>query len=52
MGHPRPLFRLFSVFTNKQTEYFLQKINKTVYPVSAAGIRTHELLNRVSGSNH
>ena len=33
MGHPRPLFRLFPVFTNKQTEYFLQKIKKLQYPL-------------------
>ena len=26
MGHTRPLFRLFSVFSNKQTVQFLQQI--------------------------
>ena len=45
MGHPRPLFRLFSVFfklTSKGT--ILQQINvKNVHPVDGAGIRTHDL---------
>ena len=44
MGHPQPLFRLFSVFF-KQTIQFLQQMNVKkyhVHPVSGAGIRTHE----------
>ena len=43
MGHPRPLFRLFSVFF-KQTLQFLQYV-KNVHPVYGAGIRTHDLQN-------
>ena len=40
------LFRLFSVFSNKQTIQFLQQINvKNVHPVCGAGIRTHDILN-------
>ena len=46
MGQTRPLFRLFSVFSNKQTVQFLQQINvKNVHPVYGAGIRTHDLSN-------
>ena len=42
MGHPRPLFRLFSSF--KQTLQFLQPINvNNFHPVYGAGIRTHNL---------
>ena len=42
MGQPRPLFRLFSVFSKKQ--YFLQQINvKNVHPVYSTGIQTHNL---------
>ena len=45
MGQPRPLFRLFSVFPNKQYN-FLQQINvKNVHPVYGTGIRTQDLLN-------
>ena len=44
MGHPRPLFRLFSVFL-KQTIQNLQQNNvKNVHPVSCARIWTHGLL--------
>ena len=46
MGHPRPLFRLFSVF--QQTIQFLQQIYVKkchVHPVSGAGIRTLDLWN-------
>ena len=45
IGHPRPLFRLFSVFF-KQTIQFFQQINVKkchVHPVSGAGIRTYDL---------
>ena len=45
-GPTRPLFRLFSVFSHKQTLQFLQQINlKIVHPVSGAWIRPHDLLN-------
>ena len=46
MGQTRPLFRLFSV-SFKQTIQFLQQINvkNVVYPVSGAGIQTHDLWN-------
>ena len=45
MGQPRPLFRLFLVFPNKQYN-FLQQINvKNVHPVYGTGIRTQDLLN-------
>ena len=44
MGHPRPLFTLFSVFF-KQTIQILQQTNvKNVFPVSGARIQTHDLL--------
>ena len=43
MGHPRSLFRLFSVFLKKATQ-ILQQINvKNVHPVAGARIRTHDL---------
>ena len=42
MGHTWSLFRLFSVFSNKQTVQFLQQINvKNVHPVHDAEIQTH-----------
>ena len=34
MGHPRPLFRLFSVFSSKQILQLLQEINVKKYPSS------------------
>ena len=44
MGHPRPLFRSFSVFFKHKMQ-ILQQINvKNVRPVSSAGIQTHDLL--------
>ena len=46
MGHPRPLFHLFSSF--QTTLLFLQQINVKkhhVHPVSGTGIRTHDLQN-------
>ena len=47
MGYPRPLFRLFSVYSNKLQ--FLQQINvKNILPEYGAGIRTHDLLNMSS----
>ena len=46
MGHPRPLFRLFSSF---QTNITILTTNigmwKNVHPVYGAGIRTHNLWN-------
>ena len=48
MGHPGPLFSLFSVYTNKQSMQFLQQINvKNIHPVSGTGIRTDNLLNTI-----
>ena len=41
MGHPRSLFRLFSVFFRQTSIQFLQQIN--VHPLYGAGIRTHHL---------
>ena len=46
MGHPRPLFHLFSSF--QATLQFLKQINVKkchVHPVSGVGIRTHDLWN-------
>ena len=46
MGHPRPLFHLFSPF---QTNITILKTNKwekcNVHPVYGAGIQTHNLWN-------
>ena len=44
MGHPRPLFRLFSVFSNKHYLFYNKLMWKNVYLVSGAGIWTHNLL--------
>ena len=49
MGQPRPLFRLFRYFQTNNT--ILQQIivkNYNLHPVSGAGIRTHDLLERES----
>ena len=44
MEHPRPLFRLFSVFFKEKSMQILQQINvKRVHPVYGLGIRTHDL---------
>ena len=44
MGHPRPLFRLFSSF--QANIIFLQQIYvKNVHPVYGAGTQTHDLQN-------
>ena len=44
MGQPRPLFRLFSVFSNKQ--YIFKTIKcENVHPVYSTRIRTHDLSN-------
>ena len=45
MGHPRPLFRLFSVFSNKQYNFYNKSMWKNVHPVYSTGIWTHNLLN-------
>ena len=45
MGQPRPLFRLFSVFSNKHQYNFYKYMRKYVHPVYIAGIRTHDLQN-------
>ena len=43
MGHPHPLFRLFSSFQSLQL--LLQIYVKNVRPVYGCGIRTHDLQN-------
>ena len=44
MGHPRPLFRLFSVFFKQTLIQFYNKLMwKNVRPVYSTGIRTHDL---------
>ena len=40
MGHPRTLFQLFVVFSNKHYKFY----NKLIWKMSSAGIRTHNLL--------
>ena len=46
MGQPRPLFRLFLVFSNKHYKFLQQKYMwKNVHPVYDAGIRTHDFWN-------
>ena len=45
MGQPRPLFRLFSVFSNKHYNFYNKYMWKNVHPVYGAGIRTHDLRN-------
>ena len=43
MGHPRPLFRLFSVFFKQTSIQFYNKLMwKNVHPVYGTGIRTHD----------
>ena len=44
MGHPRPLFSLFSTFQANIT-IFTTNYVKNVHPVYGAGIRTHNLQN-------
>ena len=44
MGHPRPLFRLFSVFSKKH-QFYNKLMWKNVHPVYGTGIRTHDLQN-------
>ena len=45
MGQPRPLFNLFSVFSNELYKFLQQIYVKNVNPVYGARIRTHDLLN-------
>ena len=46
MRHPRPLFRLFSVFFKQTSKQFYNKLMwKNVQPVYGTGIRTHDLQN-------
>ena len=47
IGQPRPLFRLFSIFSNKQYNFLQQiKVKKChVHPVYGNGIQTHDLWN-------
>ena len=48
MGQPRPLFRLFSVFSNKQYNFYNKYMSKNIHPVYGAGIQTHNLQKRES----
>ena len=46
MGHPRPLFRLFLIFSNKhQYNVYNKLMRKNVHPAFGAGIRTHDIPN-------
>ena len=45
MGQPRPLFRLFSIFSNKHYNFYNKYMWKNVHPVYGAGIRTHNIWN-------
>ena len=45
MGYAQPIFRLFLVFFKKTLQFLQQHNVKNVYPVSRAGIWTHDLLN-------
>ena len=47
IGQPRPLFHLFSVFSNKQYNFYNKSMCKKchVHPVYSARIRTHDLRN-------
>ena len=47
MGHPRPLFRLFSVFSNKNFNFNNYIIWRNVHTISCVGIRTHDFLNSI-----
>ena len=44
IGHPQPLFRLFSYYQINIT-FLLQIFVNHVHPVYSAGIETHELHN-------
>ena len=45
MCQPRPIFRLFLVFSNKHYKFLQQIYVKNVHPVYGAGIQTHNLRN-------
>ena len=46
MGHPRPLFCLFSVFFKQSsTQVYNKLMRKNVHPVYGIGTRTHDLQN-------
>ena len=47
MGQPRPIFRFFLVFSNKQYNFYNKSMWKKchVHPVYGAGIQTHHLSN-------
>ena len=43
MGHPHPLFRLFSSFQTNIVTIFTTNICENVHPVQGAMIQTHNL---------
>ena len=45
MGHPWPLFHLFSVFSNKQYKFYNKSMRKNVHLVYGTGIWNRNLLN-------
>ena len=45
MGRPRPLILFISVFSNKQYNFYIKLMDKSVHLVSSTGIWTHALLN-------
>ena len=45
MAQPRPLFRLFSVYSNKHYNFYNIYMWKNVHSVYSAGIQTHDLQN-------
>ena len=45
MGLPRPLFRLFLVFSNKQYNFYNKSMWRNVHSVYGAWIRTQDLSN-------
>ena len=44
MGHPRPLFHLFLVFSNKDYNFAKNLMWKVSIQYPGAGIRTHDIL--------
>ena len=45
MDQPRPLFRLFLVFSNKHYNFYNKYMWKIIHPVYGAGIQTYDLQN-------
>ena len=45
MGQPLPHFRLFSVFSSKQYNFYNKSMWSQAHQVYSAGIRTHDLSN-------